>query len=521
MIEKGSISSFLSGEAYKRSKYFHQLLVLAMEIFHLNSYQLTLEEEGVLEIENLKIYIFTNEIQSVDKSSIPEKFVGIFDKYESYRNKNRNETAQFWFAYVEMVQLYHQFTRSIRMGDLHLYIHSLHNISSLFFTFNHHNYAQWLVVCHNNFLNMQKTHPQVYEDFRKGCFAIKRTSKQFPRVSVDLTLEQAFNADAACQRAGISALTNSISARQRWAQSHSIRVSAISRVFEEKGRTRKEDMREELKSHRMNGNFQDLEKLINRITETVNTYSGYLYLYLLNTYLFNIATGKAAHRETATILLDAMETGRKARDQFIEDCVKDSGRFSRPIKRQKIKSFATQAGRFKVTSASDKKLVTVTMTRDLFGSILFHALQAKVDMGKVLRYPLTPVLLSLCHPDGTMQNTPKSKLLVELENCINSCSPGDLTIDVKIVDGMFFLHLFVDLSLTFGSLAKLILQQVSKQRGTEIHLIFDKTISPSIKDSERNERDDNRHVAYQITGAEQKRTSNWLRSLHVDQFKEA
>ena len=112
-----------------------------MEIFHLNSYQLTLEEEGVLEIENLKIYIFTNEIQSVDKSSIPEKFVGIFDKYESYRNKNRNETAQFWFAYVEMVQLYHQFTRSIRIGDLDLYIHSLYNISSFFFTLNRHNYA--------------------------------------------------------------------------------------------------------------------------------------------------------------------------------------------------------------------------------------------------------------------------------------------------------------------------------------------------------------------------------------------
>ena len=146
--------------------------------------------------------------------------------------------------------------------------------------------------------------------------------------------------------------------------------------------------------------------------------------------------------------------------------------------------------------------MTVTMTRDLFGSILFHALQAKVDMGEVLRYLLTPVPLSLCHPDETMQSTPKSKLLVELQNRINSCSPG--TIDVRIVDGMFFLHLFVDLPLTFGPLAKLILQQVCKQRGTEIHLIFDKTISPSIRDSERNKRDDNRHVTYQMTGAEQK-----------------
>ena len=70
-------------------------------------------------------------------------------------------------------------------------------------------------------------------------------------------------------------------------------------------------------------------------------------------------------------------------------------------------------------------------------------------------------------------------------------------------------------------MAKLILQQVYKQRRTETHLIFDKTISPSTKDSERNKRDDNRHVAYQITGAEQKRLSNWLQSLRVDQFKEA
>ena len=193
MIEKGSISLFLSGKTYKRSKRLHQLLALAMEILHLNSYQLTLEEEGLLEIEEMKMYILSNKIKSIDKSFIPEKFAGIFDRYESYRDKARNgthgRTAQFWFAYVEMVQLYHQFTQSIRMGDLDLYIHSLYNISSLFFTFNHHNYARWLVVYHNILLKLQNTHPQVYEDFRNGCFAIKRTSKQFSRVPDDLTLK--------------------------------------------------------------------------------------------------------------------------------------------------------------------------------------------------------------------------------------------------------------------------------------------------------------------------------------------
>ena len=103
--------------------------------------------------------------------------------YELYRENTRNgrhgKTAQLWFAYVEMVALYNQFIRSIRMCDLDLYIHSLYSISSLFFTFNNHNYARWLMVCYNNLLKLQNTHPQGYEDFQNGCFAIKKMPNSF------------------------------------------------------------------------------------------------------------------------------------------------------------------------------------------------------------------------------------------------------------------------------------------------------------------------------------------------------
>lgn len=135
----------------------------------------------------------------------------------------------------------------------------------------------------------------------------------------------------------------------------------------------------------------------------------------------------------------------------------------------------------------------------------------------MLWYPLIPVPLSLCHPDGTMQNTLKSKQLFELEKRINSCS--SVTIDVRIADVMVFLHLSTSL-LIFGPYIW-ILKQVFKQRDTEIHLLFDKTISPFIKDFERNNRDNNRQVAHQITGAERKLPSTWLQSLRVDQFKGA
>lgn len=73
-------------------------------------------------------------------------------------------------------------------------------------------------------------------------------------------------------------------------------------------------------------------------------------------------------------------------------------------------------------------------------------------MEEVFRYLQTHVQLSLCNQDETIQNTLKSKKLLELEKRISSCSSG--TSDGGIFHRMFFLHLIVDLSLIFGPLEK-------------------------------------------------------------------
>ena len=92
--------------------------------------------------------------------------------------------------------------------------------------------------------------------------------------------------------------------------------------------------------------------------------------------------------------------------------------------------------------------------RDLSGSVLFLSLKQKIDMGEVLKYPLTQVPLSLANVDGSMKKTPKAKLLQELESRVVSLKPA--SIDVMI-DAMFFLHLLVDPSSKFGSIAPYIL----------------------------------------------------------------
>ena len=88
-----------------------------------------------------------------------------------------------------MLHLYHEFVRSIRLGDLDLYIYGLPRITNYFFTFNHPNYARWLVRYHDNLLKLSETHKDVYDEFKKGFFGIKRIKMDFSILSIDLTLE--------------------------------------------------------------------------------------------------------------------------------------------------------------------------------------------------------------------------------------------------------------------------------------------------------------------------------------------
>ena len=147
------------------------------------------------------------------------------------------------------------------------------------------------------------------------------------------------------------------------------------------------------------------------------------------------------------------------------------------------------------------------------------SLQRKIDMEEVLKYPLTPVPLSLCHADGKMFSTPKSKLMNEIETRnINGEEPSDIT--GTVVDGFFFLHLLVDPPSTFGLVSKYLLKKLCALDGMQIHFVLDKMISPSIKDVERNERaNGNRHTEYQITGSSQRRPGDWLAALRIDSFK--
>ncbi|KAH9637764.1 hypothetical protein HF086_007793 [Spodoptera exigua] len=173
---------------------------------------------------------------------LPDLLSRIMNGYKEFCNQTligaHGKTAQFYYQYCELINLYHRFSRSIRTSNFELYVDSIYNMSDIFFALNQPNYARWSLLYLSNLINLYTNNSSLIAEFRRGAFGIRRTAANFSRSPVDLTLEQTINADASNQLADNLA-ADSISARQRWALSHSMRTKILTSIKQNIGLTQK------------------------------------------------------------------------------------------------------------------------------------------------------------------------------------------------------------------------------------------------------------------------------------------
>ena len=140
-----SIKSFLSGLSYNKCKRLHEILATAFEVMHFKTFlDLQEDKEEILEIVSNQITIKEDVSESYSR-----EMNEILNRYCTFTQDTEKglygKTADFWIQYVYLIHLYHNFTRSVRTGDLDLHISCLPEITNIFFAMNHLNYARWLV----------------------------------------------------------------------------------------------------------------------------------------------------------------------------------------------------------------------------------------------------------------------------------------------------------------------------------------------------------------------------------------
>ena len=180
---------------------------------------------------------------------------------------------------------------------------------------------------------------------KQGWYAITRTKKPFSSAKIDLTLEQTINAEAASQRLGVLSITNSISASQHWAELHYLCPRIVSTLLEHLRMTRKNDVSQHIRTNRTKKINASVRHVLHVLREMVNTFE-----MTWVSPLFNIATGKSVKSETENFLLNIDIIRDRERNKFIDECRKRPERFEKRIKRQKLSTFTTEAGKKRITS---------------------------------------------------------------------------------------------------------------------------------------------------------------------------
>ena len=113
VLAKGSMSCVCKGKNYKRAKNMYQLLALAMQILHFESFLDRSKDSR----DTLDIIIQRNEINTVKYDSTSKEVLDLFENYQTYGaktvNGNHRKTAEFWMKYINMIHDYHKLVRSI------------------------------------------------------------------------------------------------------------------------------------------------------------------------------------------------------------------------------------------------------------------------------------------------------------------------------------------------------------------------------------------------------------------------
>ena len=96
----------------------------------------------------------------------------------------------FWCIILQLELYVMIYVRAIREGNFQLYIKALTKIVPSFFTLDHTHYSRWIPVHLRDMVSLKEFHPDVYAEFMKGNFVVKKSKRAFSAIAIDQAHEQ-------------------------------------------------------------------------------------------------------------------------------------------------------------------------------------------------------------------------------------------------------------------------------------------------------------------------------------------
>ena len=159
----GRAASTLDEHHIKRTRYAHQISLVALSLLKQEAYS-----------------TYCEEVQGS-----PEPF-----ELWSMKCSEHTDMFKYWSQIIKLELIMCRFVRSLRDGDFELYVKVLDELCPWFFAFDHTNYARWVPVHVKDLVELPVKHPEVYAEFMKGNFVVQRSHHKFSLIAKDQSHEQ-------------------------------------------------------------------------------------------------------------------------------------------------------------------------------------------------------------------------------------------------------------------------------------------------------------------------------------------
>ena len=136
-----------------------------------------------------------------------------FDEWCAQQAK-RSVDFDDWFKVLSLEIMLLVYVRSLREGNLDLYVQSLAQIVPWMFALDHTHYSRWLSVHIRDMTSFSVNHPNIHAEFPAGEFVVHTTRNKFSAMAIDQCHEQ--NNGAVKGSGGAVGLTANPAALRRW-----------------------------------------------------------------------------------------------------------------------------------------------------------------------------------------------------------------------------------------------------------------------------------------------------------------
>jgi len=101
-----------------------------------------------------------------------------------------SRTSQLWLLYMRCVELVKMFLFAERTGNWLMHVHAVSDMLGIFAATGHANYAKAARLYVQQMHSLQKTHPQLHNQFVNGYHTVRRSDRCWAGLSLDLVIEQ-------------------------------------------------------------------------------------------------------------------------------------------------------------------------------------------------------------------------------------------------------------------------------------------------------------------------------------------